>query len=141
MRGIELKKRSGDHRKYQFYDLHLIRNFIKCKRMKKTVLVFTGLLSAIYASGADCSNKAPDKVVDQNEYTIVSDSKDMPAVAVVGFWEFTKAQKKEFVVDIFFLAKDSTDNNKTHLYVHELIPPKDDWVLKRFPEDLTCFNE
>src|SRR5271157_2477795 len=106
--------------------------------MKKTVLILTGLLSAICAYGADCSNKAPEKVVDQNEYTIVSDSSNnMPAVAVVGFWEFTKAKKKEFVVDIFFLATDSNDNNNTHLYVHELIPPKEDWVLKRFPEDLT----
>jgi len=60
--------------------------------MKKTVLILTGLLSAICAYGADCSNKAPEKVVDQNEYTIVSDSSNnMPAVAVVGFWEFTTA--------------------------------------------------
>jgi hypothetical protein len=88
-----------------------------------------------------CSNNAPTAVTDQKEYTIVSDSNNMPAVAAVGFWEFTKAHKKEFVVDIFFLATDSNDNNKTHLYVHELIPPKDDWVLLRFPEDLTGCNE
>jgi hypothetical protein len=106
--------------------------------MKKIVFILTGLLSAIGASGADCSNNTPTKVVDQNEYTIVSDSSNnKPAVQVVGFWEFTRAHEKEYVVDIFFLATDHHDKNITHLYVHELIPPKDDWVF-RFPEDLTA---
>lgn len=87
--------------------------------MKKTALIFCGLLMAILSSGKDwdCDpTKQPTSVTNFNVSTIVKDNKGQPAINGVTFWE-----DKEFVVDIFVLATDSGDN-KTHLYVHELFP-------------------
>lgn len=116
----------------------MLRTGVNCNAMKRTTLILAGLFMAICASGSDCDKNKPGPVAVTNvsEAAIVSNSNKKPAVAVVGFWEDT-----EFVVDIFVLATDSTDNNKTHLYVHELIPPNDDQGWKEFVENFTgCYE-
>ena len=113
--------------------------FSPCYRMKKITLFLAALFMAIYAARAECDNTAVSANDDQ--FTLVLDSKGVPAVNVVGFCEAS-----DYVIDTFVLAVSSEDK-KTHLYLHELIAPNKakgapigtGWL--RFNEDLSGCTE
>jgi hypothetical protein len=108
--------------------------------MKKIALVLAGLLIAVCTVRAECDNEADP--ADNDQFTLILNSKGVPAVGVVSFCE-----GPDYVIDTFVLAESSEDK-KTHLYVHELVAsnraggaPIEVAGWKRFKDDLSGCNE
>jgi hypothetical protein len=124
-------------------------NSVKRNVMKTTALILGGLLVAVHAYGGTCGTPAPTPIPVNSpppKFNIVffedANKHKHEAFRAASFWEIqNKTKKLEFVVDLLFLGTDPTDN-KTHLYVHELIPlTNEDYGWIEFPEDLGNANK